>query len=81
MQIICTFASEKNKLLREMNNKIITYSLLAYIRNNSNEDIIKGSLDIFVPLVKRAIAKLSSKGINKGKNISEIKPTLMMNMA
>ena len=74
MQIICTFASEKNKLLREMNNKIITYSLLAYIRNNSNEDTIKGSLDIFVPLVKRAIAKLSSKGINKGKNISEIKP-------
>ena len=57
-----------------MNNKIITYSLLAYIRNNSNEDTIKGSLDIFIPLVKRAIAKLSSKGINKGKNISEIKP-------
>lgn len=57
-----------------MNNKIITYSLLAYIRNNSNEDTIKGSLDIFVPLVKRAIAKLSAEGINKGKNISEIKP-------
>lgn len=57
-----------------MKNKIITYSLLAHIRNNSgNKNSIKGSLDIFIPLIKRVLAKFNSKGIVKGKNISEIK--------
>lgn len=57
-----------------MKNKIITYSLLAHIRNNNgNKDSIKSSLDIFIPLIKRVLAKLNSKGIVKGKNISEIK--------
>lgn len=57
-----------------MKNKIITYSLLAHIRNNNgNKNSIKSSLDIFIPLIKRVLAKLNSKGIVKGKNISEIK--------
>ena len=54
-------------------NKIITYSLLAYIRNNTNEQSIKSSLDIFIPLIKRVLSKLNNEGIYKGKNISEIK--------
>lgn len=57
-----------------MKNKIITYSLLAYIRNNNGgSSSIKSSLDIFVPLIKRSLSRLNSKGIIRGKNISEIK--------
>jgi len=57
-----------------MKNKIITYSLLAYIRNNNRESgSIKSSLDIFVPLIKRSLSKLNSQGIVRGKNINEIK--------
>ena len=54
-------------------NKIITYSLLAYIRNNTDEQSIKSSLDIFIPLIKRVLSKLNNDNIHKGKNISEIK--------
>ena len=57
-----------------MKNKIITYSLLAYIRNNNRESgSIKSSLDIFVPLIKRSLSKLNSQGTVRGKSINEIK--------
>lgn len=52
-------------------NKAITYSLLAHVRNSAT--LIKGPLDIFVPLIKRVLHKLNEKGITKGENISEIK--------
>lgn len=52
-------------------NRALTYSVLAYIRNNN--DFIDGPLDIFVPLIKRTLSELNSKGIFKGKNISELK--------
>jgi len=52
-------------------NKALTYSLLAYVRNNN--DFIKGPYDIFKPLIKRVLSKLNSENIYSGKNISEIK--------
>ena len=52
-------------------NRALTYSLLAYIRNNN--DVLKGPVDIFVPLIKRTLSSLNSQGIFEGKNISEIK--------
>ncbi|MGE4282830.1 MAG: hypothetical protein AB7G87_03840 [Clostridia bacterium] len=45
-------------------NRIITYSLLAHINDHSSS--IKDLGDIFVPLVKRVISKISARGINKG---------------
>ncbi|MBV6881444.1 hypothetical protein NG800_015915 [Epilithonimonas ginsengisoli] len=54
-------------------NRALTYSLLAYIRNNN--DVIKGPIDIFVPLIKRTLSIINSQGIFEGKNISEIKNT------
>jgi len=54
-----------------MNNRIVTYSLLAQI-NNSKIGIVDFS-DIFVPLVKRAISRMNEQGQNKGKDIGEIK--------
>lgn len=53
------------------NNRIITYSLLAYINNNSSD--IKSSLDIFVPLIKRVLSQLKIEGISRGGSITEIK--------
>jgi len=50
--------------------KAITYSLLAHIRNNAS--LIDGPLDIFVPLIKRAISKMNNDKIFSGENISEI---------
>lgn len=46
------------------NNKIITYSLLAHI-NNHNKGI-KDFGDIFLPLIKRVLAKMNANGITKG---------------
>jgi hypothetical protein len=51
-------------------NKAITYSLLAHIRNSGT--LIKGPIDPFIPLVKRALYKLNAKGILSGKSIKEI---------
>lgn len=51
--------------------RAITYSLLAHIRNTGS--LAKGPIDIFIPLVKRAISKMNSKGIYKGKSVVEIK--------
>jgi len=50
--------------------KAITYSLLAHIRNNAS--LIDGPLDIFVPLIQRAISKMNSDKIFSGENINEI---------
>lgn len=50
--------------------KAITYSLLAHIRNTAT--LINGPLDIFVPLIKRAISKMNNDGIFSGESISEI---------
>ncbi len=46
------------------NNRIVTYSLLAHINNNSTG--IKDFNDIFIPLVKRTLSKMCSNGISKG---------------
>ncbi|WP_061236419.1 hypothetical protein [Leptospira santarosai] len=51
--------------------KIITYSLLAQIRNTGN--FIDSPLEIFVPLIKRALYKLNLKKILSGTSISVIK--------
>ena len=53
------------------NNKVVTYSLLAYI-NNSSIGMTDFS-DIFIPLIKRVLSKMNEEGYNKGKDISEIK--------
>lgn len=51
--------------------KALTYSLLAHIRTTSS--LVKGPLDIFVPLIKRVISKMNDQNIFSGKSISEIK--------
>ncbi|WP_396600922.1 hypothetical protein [Algibacter sp. R77976] len=51
--------------------KALTYSLLAHIRTSSS--LVKGPLDIFVPLIKRVISKMNDENIFSGKSISEIK--------
>lgn len=53
-----------------MNNKALTYSLLSHIRSKAT--LVDGPIDIFVPLIKRTLAKLNLDGIKSGKNISEI---------
>lgn len=51
-------------------NKAITYSLLAHIRNSGT--LMKGPIDPFIPLIKRSLYKLNAKGILSGKSIKEI---------
>lgn len=51
-------------------NRATTYSLLAHIRNSGT--LIKGPIDPFIPLIKRVLYKLNSKGILSGKSIKEI---------
>lgn len=51
-------------------NKAITYSLLAHVRNSGT--LIRGPIDPFIPLIKRALYKLNSKGVLSGKSIKEI---------
>ncbi|MCZ8145172.1 hypothetical protein [Flavobacterium sp.] len=53
--------------------KAITYSLLAHIRNTGT--LAKGPIDIFIPLIKRALSKMNSLGVFQGKSIIEIKKT------
>jgi hypothetical protein len=52
-------------------NKAVTYSLLAHVRNSGT--LIKGPVDVFVPLVKRILYILNKQGITKGESIMEIK--------
>jgi len=51
--------------------KAVTYSLLTHIRNTGS--LIKGPIDIFVPLIKRTLSIMNQEGVFKGKNILEIK--------
>lgn len=51
-------------------NKAITYSLLAHIRNSGT--LMKGPIDVFVPLIKRTLHQLNNKDIFKGESILEI---------
>lgn len=51
-------------------NKAITYSLLAHIRNSGI--LMNGPIDVFVPLIKRVLHKLNNKGIFKGESLMEI---------
>lgn len=56
-----------------MNNDVtkraVTYSLLAHIRNSST--LINGTLDIFVPIIKKVLCKISSEA-NKSNTILDI---------
>lgn len=56
-------------------NRLITYSLLAHINNSGT--LVKGLVDIFIPIVKSAISKMNTNGIFSGKNISEIKENIV----
>ena len=51
-------------------NKAITYSLLAHIRNSGT--LMKGPIDVFVPLIKRTLHQLNNKDIFKGESVLEI---------
>lgn len=51
--------------------KIVTYSLLAHIRNKGT--LIRDLLDVFLPLVKSALSNMNNRGIFSGKTILEIK--------
>ncbi len=53
--------------------RAITYSLLSHIRNSGK--LAKGPIDIFIPLIKRALSKMNSEGIFEGKSLLEIKST------
>ncbi len=53
--------------------RAITYSLLAHIRNTGT--LAKGPIDIFIPLLKRALSKMNSLGVFQGRSILEIKKT------
>lgn len=49
-------------------SKVITYSLLAQIRNSGN--FVNSSVEIFVPIVKYALYKLiTQSGVYKGASI------------
>jgi hypothetical protein len=61
---------DKVKYTNMTDNKAITYSLLAHIRNSGT--LLKGPVDPFVPLIKRSLYKLNSRGILSGKSIKEI---------
>jgi hypothetical protein len=52
-------------------NRALTYSLLAHIR--SKGQLVSGPIEIFVPLVKRALSKLNESGKFSGESIIEIK--------
>jgi hypothetical protein len=63
-------AIKKHKVL-ENKERAITYSLLSHIRNTGT--LAKGPIDIFIPLIKRALSKMNADGIYKGKSLLEIK--------
>lgn len=50
--------------------KAITYSLLAHIRNTAT--LAEGPLDIFAPLIKRALSKMNQDKIFSGRDLGEI---------
>lgn len=50
--------------------RAIAYSFLAHIRNGGT--FVDGPLDIFIPIVKNALAELYPNGAVKGAALSEI---------
>ena len=56
-------------------NKIVTYSLLAHINNNST--LTTGLLDLFIPLVKNALSYLYQNGTTSGESILEIQKAIL----
>ncbi|MDX8341140.1 hypothetical protein SLH46_18220 [Draconibacterium sp. IB214405] len=54
-----------------LENRIVTYSLLAHINNNNVG--IRDFNDIFSPLIKRVISRMNCLEQNKGENLKEIK--------
>jgi hypothetical protein len=56
--------------MRTMEKRIVAYSFLAQINNKNSREATLES--VFVPFVKRAIAKMCNMGIRKGTDISEI---------
>lgn len=59
--------------------RAVTYSLLAHISNNGN--LAKGSIDIFVPVVKKCLQNLNKKGINKNDSIAIIAKQILEDYA
>ncbi|OGU36047.1 MAG: hypothetical protein A3K31_13660 [Ignavibacteria bacterium RIFOXYA12_FULL_35_25] len=57
--------------MKNISNKTVTYSLLAHINDHSYG--IKDLSDIFIPLVKRTLAKMGENGFIQGEHIKEIK--------
>jgi hypothetical protein len=55
----------------KMKERALTYSLLAHIRTKGL--LVSGPIEVFIPLIKRALSKLNEQGIFSGKNIIEIK--------
>lgn len=54
-----------------MNNRLVTFSFLAQINDNSSS--IKNFNDIFIPLIKVGLCRMNNDGLKDGKSISEIK--------
>ncbi len=57
--------------MKQTEQRALTYSLLAHIRNKGQ--LVAGPVQIFVPLIKRVLSRLNEKGIYSGKSITEIK--------
>ncbi|RCR67689.1 hypothetical protein DUE52_19985 [Larkinella punicea] len=57
--------------MNKIKDRALTYSLLAHIRNRGQ--LIKGPVEVFIPLIKRTLSKLNEKGVFSGKSIVEIK--------
>lgn len=57
--------------MEKIKQRAITYSLLAHIREKGA--LIEGPIDVFVPLIKKSLSNLNSKGIYSGESIFEIK--------
>lgn len=57
--------------MEKMKERALTYSLLAHIRTKGQ--LVRGPIEVFIPIIKRALSKLNEKGIYSGKSITEIK--------
>ncbi len=55
----------------KINDRALTYSLLAHIR--SKAQLVSGPISIFMPLIKRTLSLLNQEGVYSGKSIAEIK--------
>ena len=53
--------------------RAVTYSILSHIR--SKGELVEGPIDIFIPLIKRALYKMNEAGVFSGESIAEIKNT------